>query len=191
LVEPLVGSRTFEEAFDHLHAGIDAREQGEGDQRITSFVNTDVVSLFRDHFVLRRELVLDENPIVCPTATSEGSVNVGYEFDYKSTQEGITGIGLVLYLEDAEHDWHIAAGANPETLELEALGKTEGKNSKNAGPVAVRLERLIPKGLAAQRRLVLVHTKGRLSDTEGKARGEFTPAEIARLESLGRITPCN
>jgi hypothetical protein len=122
-------------------------------------------------------------------------VNVGYEFDYKSTQEGITGIGLVLYLEDFSGDWHIAAGADPLTgaLDSQVVKETIGNSRRlgGLGPVQVILDQPIRAGLFAQRALVLLHETGSLSPTEGKAKTDFTPAEIARIESLGRIKSCS
>jgi hypothetical protein len=38
---------------------------------------------------------------------------------------------------------------------------------------------------------VLLHETGSLSPTQGKAKTAFTPAEIARLDSLGRIKSCS
>ena len=199
LVPALHGRKKFQEAFDHLNAGKDATSEGEGDQRIQRFIESDILPTLQDHWVVRRRS-LDEDAIPvlveCPTSEAEGRIQADIAFDFKADNGGLTGIALVTYAEDPQGEWHIIHGADPSSLELNSntLLTTQGNSKDTLNPddeLVISFDEKIEAGVDAQRIVTLVATTGVLSPTAGKAQETLTEAQIGHLEDEGRIKPCN
>lgn len=200
VVPALTRRRTTAQVFDHFRAGTDATAQGEGNQRITAFVETDMLPVLQDHWVVRDSAYKDEQdrPLVilqCPTEVLDGRVVMDMSFDYKAKNGGLTGLTLVTYAEDAEGNWHIVHGADSATLEfdsglIQAVGGRDADNSLQDGPILLRVDEEIPAGVDARRMLTLVGTLGELSATESRAAEAPSERQIEVLESLERVIEC-
>ena len=203
VVPALRNRQTFKEAFDHLHAGTDVTAQGEGDQRISQFVDSDILSVLTDHWVVREQDAVPGRPpgqqigVVeqCPTLTADGHVTANIVFDFKASNGGLAGITVVTYVQEAQGGWRIVAGADPNTLEfdsgiLKSLGGPGLANSKRDGFTRVSIDRDVPAGIDARKMVTLIATTGSLSETRGKAEAQPTDEELAALEQVGRVVQC-
>lgn len=198
LASALRHRRKFQQAFDHQNAGKDAAARGEGDQRIRSHVDEDILPILQDHWVVRRRTLDEERvPVIarCPTAEEDGWIDVNIAFDYKADNEGLTGISMVTYAEDSEGDWHIIQGADPSSGELDSrfVLTAQGNSREVPNPdeeLVIQFRRPIESGTDARRLLILPIATGRSSPTEGRAPQELTDAFVQQVENAERITSC-
>ena len=120
LVKALEAAR-FDEDFSHRHGGSDR-------QPIEPWAREDVIDHLTD-WGTGQFTDAGGFPLQCPTPTAEGFVSSTVAFDWNMPHQSLTGIGVVVYVFDGQHEWRIASGADPESGALEDFRSLEGSNS--------------------------------------------------------------
>jgi hypothetical protein len=202
LVPALRKRKTTTQVFDHLHAGTDASAQGEGNQRISEFADTDILPTLRDHWVIRERGLVADEPIFgpglvvdrCPTPTEPGRIRADFSFDWKATRGELTGLALVTYVEDEAGQWSILHGADPRTgaLDSELLLVVEGNSisipRENTPDRQIRFDDALLPGIDARRTTTFFVTTGARKPTTAPL--QPSAEQIERAETLGRIHSC-
>ena len=203
VVPALRKRKTFLADFDHLHVGIDATAQGEGNQRISLFADRAILPTLRDHWVIRERGLVADEPIFgpglvvdrCPTPTEPGRIRADFSFDWKATRGELTGLALVTYVEDETGQWSILHGADPATgaLDSQAMLVMAGnsrilREQREPDDFEIVFDRELPPGIDARRTTTFFITTeaGILTGVPRQPSHE----DLERAEILGRIHSC-
>jgi len=93
--------------FNHFNAGT-------SEFSITGFAQDDLVPSLSDWIVEDGEFRSE-----VPTSTDPGWFEGEFTIDFNLWHDGITGVLPVIYGRDANDEWHVLSGADPESLEPE------------------------------------------------------------------------
>jgi hypothetical protein len=179
VMRPLARGREAERHVDHLLVGSTNRDWADPvDQRLAAFAEGDIFPVLSDHWVMSRIVRKEQE---CPTPELPGSVDFEVELDFNAYHGEVTGVALVTYLEDAEGNWEIAAGADAGSGNVEQRSTVNVADSSRGVGLSRRtlaLKADLPEGTDAKRMVTRVYV---FSANEPKTvPTEPGPADIAR-----------